>query len=173
MIILVRIPSRFDRTVIARCVLARRTCSASECVICSKLLLFTSSIYTPTSTTHTHRLIKYQTPAQRRKARIPRHRHRLARHAFIRTSDTRDFLKLFLWKAERGSRPTRRDPREYPRRRAPLDTVIPARMSRGWYENATRKTAVVEFKFNNSPCRIAQGSGGPCAIPHMIIIILL
>ena len=25
------------------------------------------------------------------------------------TSDTRDFLKLFLWQAERGSRPTRRD----------------------------------------------------------------
>ena len=45
-------------------------------------------------------------------ARIPqsrhRHRHRLARHAYILTSDTRDFLKLFLWQAERGSRPTRR-----------------------------------------------------------------
>jgi len=36
---------------------------------------------------------------------IPRRRHRLrlrfARHAYILTSDTRDFLKLFLWQAER------------------------------------------------------------------------
>jgi len=31
------------------------------------------------------------------------------------TSDTRDFLKLFLWQAERGSRPTRRHPRDDPR----------------------------------------------------------
>ena len=31
------------------------------------------------------------------------------------TSDTRDFLKLFLWQAEGGSRPTRRHPRDDPR----------------------------------------------------------
>jgi len=30
------------------------------------------------------------------------------------TFDTRDFLKLFPWKAERGSRPTRRHPRDDP-----------------------------------------------------------
>jgi len=54
-------------------------------------------------------------------ARIPRHRHRhrLARHACILTSDTRDFLKLLLWQAAQGSRqsmfycrPTRRHPRD-------------------------------------------------------------
>ena len=28
------------------------------------------------------------------------------------TSDARDFMKLFLWQAERGSRPTRRHPRD-------------------------------------------------------------
>jgi len=31
------------------------------------------------------------------------------------TSDTRDFLQLFLWQAERGSRPTPRHPRDDPR----------------------------------------------------------
>ena len=31
------------------------------------------------------------------------------------TSDTRDFLKLFFWQAERGSRPTRRHRRDNPR----------------------------------------------------------
>ena len=31
------------------------------------------------------------------------------------TSDTRDFLKLSLWQAKRGSRPTRRHPRNDPR----------------------------------------------------------
>jgi len=31
------------------------------------------------------------------------------------TSDTRDFSKLFLWQAERGSRPTRQHPRDDPR----------------------------------------------------------
>ena len=36
-----------------------------------------------------------------KEVRIPRHRLRLARHAYILTSDTRDFLKLFLWQAER------------------------------------------------------------------------
>jgi len=30
------------------------------------------------------------------------------------TSDTRDFLKIFLWQAERGSRPTHRHPRDDP-----------------------------------------------------------
>jgi len=30
------------------------------------------------------------------------------------SSDTRDFLKLFMWQAERGSRPTRRHPRDDP-----------------------------------------------------------
>jgi len=34
---------------------------------------------------------------------------------FADTSDTRDFLKLFPWQAERGSRPTRRHPRDDPR----------------------------------------------------------
>jgi len=38
--------------------------------------------------------------------------HQLALHAYILTSDTRDFLKLFSWQAERGSRTTRRHPRE-------------------------------------------------------------
>ena len=36
-----------------------------------------------------------------KKARIPRHRHRLARHDYILTSDTRDFLELFLWQSKR------------------------------------------------------------------------
>jgi len=31
------------------------------------------------------------------------------------TSDTRDFLELFLWQDDRGSRPTRRHPRDDPR----------------------------------------------------------
>ena len=31
------------------------------------------------------------------------------------TSDTRDFLKLFLWQADRGSRPTHRHTRDDPR----------------------------------------------------------
>ena len=31
------------------------------------------------------------------------------------TSDTRNFLKLVLWQAEQGSRPTRRHPRDDPR----------------------------------------------------------
>jgi len=39
---------------------------------------------------------------------------RLARHAYILTSDTRDFLKLFLWLAERENRPARRHPRDDP-----------------------------------------------------------
>jgi len=30
-------------------------------------------------------------------------------------SDTCDFLKLFLWQADRGSRPTRQHPRDDPR----------------------------------------------------------
>jgi len=30
-------------------------------------------------------------------------------------SDARDFLKLFLWQADRESRPTRRHPRDDPR----------------------------------------------------------
>jgi len=39
---------------------------------------------------------------------------RPTRLLYILTSDTRDFLKLFLWQAERGRRPTRRHPRDDP-----------------------------------------------------------
>jgi len=39
------------------------------------------------------------------------------------TSDTRDFLKLFLWQAERGSRPTRRNPRDDPCEDVSVDVV--------------------------------------------------
>jgi len=38
---------------------------------------------------------------RRHNARIPRHRLRLTQHAYILTSDTRDFLNLFRWQAER------------------------------------------------------------------------
>ena len=51
-----------------------------------------------------------------RKGRIPRHRHRhIVARILADTSDTRDFLKLFLWQAEQGSRQTRRYPRDDPR----------------------------------------------------------
>jgi len=57
------------------------------------------------------------------KGRIPR--HRLARHAYILTSDTRDLPpKLFLRQAERGSRPTRRHTREDRREDAGEDVGV-------------------------------------------------
>jgi len=42
-------------------------------------------------------------------------------------SDTRDFLKLFRWQAERGSRPTRRHARDDPRDDAGEDVGVGCR----------------------------------------------
>jgi len=79
------------------------------------------------------------------KARIPRrlHRHR-RRHAYILTSDTSDFLKLFLWQTERT---TRRHSRDDPREDVGDDVGVGS-----WNAGLTARTSSVVSRKQGSTC---------------------